>query len=98
MTDQTIKLDSELTIRNIQPIFSQLSELLTKDKLLPIDLSQLARVDTAGAQLLYLFSKTCSARALKVEWRGGQAELVTNLASLGIVIPELKTETQEELL
>jgi len=98
MTDQTIKLDSELTIRNIQPIFAQLSELLTHDKLLPIDLSQLSRVDTAGAQLLYLFSQTCNERSLKIEWQGGRPELITNLESLGIVIPELQTDIQEKML
>ncbi|RTR38172.1 STAS domain-containing protein [Shewanella canadensis] len=98
MTDQTIKLDSELTIRNIQPIFARLSELLIHDKLLHVDVSQLSRVDTAGAQLLYLFSQTCNARSLKVEWQGGQPELRTNLESLGIVIPELQTETQEKML
>jgi len=98
MTDQTIKLDSELTIRNIQPIFARLSELLTHDKLLQIDLSQLSRVDTAGAQLLYLFSQTCNERSLEIEWQGGRPELITNLENLGIVIPELQTDTQEKML
>lgn len=62
MSDQTIKLDSEITVRNIQPIFTQLSELLTHIEVIHIDASQLSRVDTAGAQLLYLFSKTCDSR------------------------------------
>ena len=101
MSQQTIKLDSELTIRNIQPIFAQLSELLTHDKELHIDASQLTRVDTAGAQLLYLFSQTCASRSLRVDWLDCQPELQINLENLGInipeiTIPELQAELDEE--
>ncbi|AQS35471.1 anti-anti-sigma regulatory factor (antagonist of anti-sigma factor) [Shewanella psychrophila] len=98
MSEQTIILDSELTIRNIQPIFAQLSELLAHDEELHIDASQLSRVDTAGAQLLYLFSQTCESRSLKVDWLDCQPELKTNLENLGISIPEIGTpELQAEL-
>ncbi|SQH74732.1 conserved protein of unknown function [Shewanella benthica] len=101
MPQQTIKLDSELTIRNIQPIFAQLAELLTHDKELHIDASLLTRVDTAGAQLLYLFSQTCASRSLRVDWLNCQPELQINLDNLGInipeiAIPELKAELDEE--
>ncbi|NRB22283.1 lipid asymmetry maintenance protein MlaB [Shewanella sp.] len=101
MPEQTIRLDSELTIRNIQPIFAQLSQLLTHDKELHIDASQLTRVDTAGAQLLYLFSQTCTSRSLRVHWLDCQPELQINLQNLGINIPEiaipvLQAELDEE--
>ncbi|MFT5234904.1 MAG: phospholipid transport system transporter-binding protein [Shewanella sp.] len=96
MSDQTIKLDSEITIRNIQPIFTQLSELLTQTEILHIDVSQLSRVDTAGAQLLHLFSRTCDARSLKVDWLGCQADLLANLEELGIILPHLQVNTPEE--
>jgi phospholipid transport system transporter-binding protein len=96
MSDQTIKLDSEITIRNIQPIFTQLSELLTQTEILHIDVSQLSRVDTAGAQLLHLFSRTCDARSLKVDWLGCQADLLANLEELGIILPHLQVNTLEE--
>ncbi|WP_076413337.1 lipid asymmetry maintenance protein MlaB [Shewanella sp. UCD-KL12] len=103
MSEQTIKLDSELTIRNIQPIFTQLSELLTHDEQLHIDASQLTRVDTAGAQLLYLFSQTCKARSLNVDWLDCQPELRTDLENLGITIselatPELQADLNEEVI
>ncbi|MEC4727960.1 STAS domain-containing protein [Shewanella sp. D64] len=96
MSDQTIKLDSEITIRNIQPVFSQLSELFTQTEILHIDASQLSRVDTAGAQLLHLFSRTCDARSLKVDWLGCQPDLLTNLRELGIILPHLQVDTLEE--
>ncbi|BAJ00151.1 STAS domain-containing protein [Shewanella violacea] len=89
MSEQRIRLDSELTIRNIQPIFTQLSALLTHDEELHIDASQLSRVDTAGAQLLYLFSRTCASRSLKVDWLNCRPELKANLENLGISIPEI---------
>ena len=95
MSEQTIILDSELTIRNIQPIFAQLSELLTHDEELHIDASQLSRVDTAGAQLLYLFSQTCASRSLRVDWLYCQPELKTNLENLGITIPEITIPEQQ---
>lgn len=94
MSEQTIKLDSELTIRNIQPIFAQLTELLTHDEQLHIDASQLSRVDTAGAQLLFLFSQTCQSRSIKVDWLNCQPELKTNLLNLGITISELMNPTK----
>ena len=96
MSDQTIKLDSEITIRNIQPVFAQLSELFTHTEILHIDASQLSRVDTAGAQLLHLFSKTCDARSLKVDWLGCQSDLLANLKELGIMLPQLQVNTLEE--
>ncbi len=103
MSEQTIKLDSELTIRNIQPIFAQLSELLTHDEQLHIDASQLTRVDTAGAQILYLFSQTCEARSLHVDWLDCQPELKNDLENLGITISELasqelQTDPNEEVI
>ena len=96
MSDQTIKLDSEITIRNIQPMFAQLSELFTQAEILHIDASQLSRVDTAGAQLLHLFSRTCDARSLKVDWFGCQPDLLVNLEELGITLPHLQVSTLEE--
>ncbi|ACA84469.1 STAS domain-containing protein [Shewanella woodyi] len=96
MSDQTIKLDSEITIRNIQPVFTQLCELFTQAEILHIDASQLSRVDTAGAQLLHLFSKTCDARSLKVDWLGCQDDLLESLGELGISLPHLKVDTLEE--
>jgi len=98
MSAQTIKLDSELTIRNIQPIFTQLSELLTHDEVLHIDASQLARIDTAGAQLLYLFTRTCSTRSLKLDWLNIQPELISNLEKLGISTSELQMSRVDEEL
>ncbi|NRD72271.1 STAS domain-containing protein [Shewanella sp. VB17] len=96
MSDQTIKLDSEITIRNIQLVFAQLSELLTQVEVVHIDASQLSRVDTAGAQLLYLFSKTCDSRSLKVDWLHCQTDLVTNLGELGITLPHIQVDALEE--
>lgn len=95
MSEHTIKLDSELTIRNIQPIFAQLSKLLTHDEQLHIDASELSRVDTAGAQLLYLFSQTCESRSFKIDWLNCQPELRTDLKKLGITISELVNPEQQ---
>ena len=52
MSIDTLALGSEISIRNIQPLYQKLLELLHRVDELILDAGELHKVDTAGAQLL----------------------------------------------
>ncbi len=89
MSEYTLALGSEITIRNLQPIYESLSKSLQSPQALTINASELNKLDTAGAQLLYLFTQTCNERSLVVHWQGASPKLAENLKELGIDIPTI---------
>lgn len=89
MSEHIIDLGTEITIRNIQPVYESLTKSLQDPRDLTINASQLTKVDTAGAQLLFLFEQTCNKRSLLINWKGATPELANELKELGIDIPAI---------
>ncbi|NKF52141.1 STAS domain-containing protein [Shewanella sp. WXL01] len=84
MATTTIDLGSEITIRNIQPIYKQLLSQQQQASPVTLDASQLNKVDTAGAQMLFFFDRTCADKNIELTWLNLQSSLMQQLAHLGI--------------
>ena len=95
MTQSPIRLASELTIRNIQQVHHDIVEQLANSDALHVDASQLSRIDTAGAQLLYFLSHYCQSHHLNVEWNRPAKEVDLILAELGLDAHQIFAIAQE---
>ncbi|GAA0786214.1 MULTISPECIES: STAS domain-containing protein [Pseudomonadati] len=89
MTETTLDLGTAITIRNIQPIYSQLANHLQQTTPFIIDASKLTKVDTAGAQLLLFLHQTSIKRSINITWLPADKEISKQLALLAITIPPL---------
>ncbi len=98
MSIDTQALGTEISIRNIQPLYQKLLELLHRVDELILDAGELHKVDTAGAQLLYLFALSCDKRGLKLSWQQAQPTFIAQLTRLGIRIPTLDSDFEKETL
>lgn len=98
MSIDTLALGTEISIRNIQPLYQKLLELLHRVDELILDAGELHKVDTAGAQLLYLFALSCDKRGLKLSWQQAQPAFIAQLTRLGIRIPTLDSDFEKETL
>ncbi|MBT1445192.1 STAS domain-containing protein [Shewanella sp. JM162201] len=92
MSENTVELGSELTIRNIQPIYSQLAELLHSGTPVTLDASTLIKADTAGLQLLLCLHSTCEQRSIPLHWQGTTAELKKQFIQMGMQLPGITDE------
>ncbi|WP_394129221.1 STAS domain-containing protein [Shewanella maritima] len=88
MADIEIDLGKEITIRNIQPLYHSMLNQLDANDDITLNAHQLERLDTAGAQCLYLFQQSCEKRGVKLSWLHADNELVSQLSQFGIHILE----------
>ncbi|MCL2917231.1 STAS domain-containing protein [Shewanella litorisediminis] len=87
MPENTVELGSELTIRNIQPIYSQLAELLHQGRPVTLNASRLIKADTAGLQLLLCLQSHCTNCSIPLNWKGITTELVAQFKQMGMQLP-----------
>lgn len=92
MSEKTVELGSELTIRNIQPLFSQLAELLHQGSSVTLAASELIKADTAGLQLLLCLHSTCAQRSIPLNWVGTTPELKQQFLQMGMQLPGITDE------
>lgn len=97
MTQSPIRLASELTIRNIQQVHHDITEQLTASDTLCVDASQLTRVDTSGAQLLYFLHHYCQTHHHAIEWTPPAEEVAHTLAELGLDATQIFALAQEKI-
>lgn len=84
-----INLGESVTIRNIQTFHQQISAALKQTHPITIDASTLKKIDTTGAQLLYLLHETTTKNNLKINWLCADKPINEQLKLLGITIPPL---------
>lgn len=92
MSENTVELGSELTIRNIQPLYSQLAELLHQGSAVSLEASELIKADTAGLQLLFCLQSTCVQRSIPLNWIGITPELKKQFLQMGMQLPGITDE------
>lgn len=63
---KTIQLDAELTIAQVEVWNARLTDEAFSANEVMIDASALVRIDTAGLQLLWAFSRNCASRNVTV--------------------------------
>jgi anti-anti-sigma factor len=63
---KTIQLDAELTIAQVEVWNARLTDEAFSANEVMIDASALVRIDTAGLQLLWAFSRSCASRNVTV--------------------------------
>ncbi|WP_372870056.1 STAS domain-containing protein [Shewanella sp.] len=88
MSENPVHLGSELTIRNIQPTYSRLAELLLLCSPITIEATDLIKADTAGLQLLFCLQSTCTQRSIPLKWVGITPEIQRQLRQMGMQLAE----------
>lgn len=69
MEKTTVSLGTALDIAHVAGLKDRLAAALEKDKpLICINVEKLERVDTAGLQLVYAFSKTVETQGKTISW------------------------------
>ncbi|MBR9728072.1 lipid asymmetry maintenance protein MlaB [Shewanella intestini] len=94
--DSQIDLGTEITIRNIQPLYRVFVDSIAQSHPLTLNASKLTNVDTCGAQLLYLFALNCQNRSITLTWQHLSQSVNQQLAHLGISLPDANNSTDHK--
>lgn len=79
-----IALPQEITMGNVTEIYGTLAETLDSDSLeIEIDAGEVARIDTAGLQLIHTFSSTLRERGVTVRWSEPSSTFATAAKEVG---------------
>lgn len=87
MTSVTIELEEELTIRQALNVYTQVLSPLAERHAIKLNCQRLLKIDTAGAQLLYLLIHTCNLRNIPIQYDFSHSEIQAYLTNLGITLP-----------
>ena len=77
-------LDANLTITEVCGLQRNMLEVLRSSSALILDGSDVAKVDTAGIQLLTLFFRDAADRKLEIRWHGASERLQLAARQLGL--------------
>jgi len=83
-TSSKIYLEPSLEIKDVEVAHRRLMAILAFGTALTVDLSRVAAVDTAGAQLLVAFQSEAAKRGMSLEFCGESAALTHALTMLGL--------------
>ncbi|NQZ33338.1 MAG: STAS domain-containing protein [Oceanospirillaceae bacterium] len=84
MTNNTIMLQSDMTIGNIRNCQAKLLSLLGSSEEVFVDVTNLQQIDTSGIQLLLLFVLEAKKLDLKVSWLNSHEMLEQMVMKLGL--------------
>ena len=87
MTSVTIELEEELTIRQALNVYTQVLTPLAEHHAIKLNCQRLRKIDTAGAQLLYLLINTCTIRNIPIQYDFSNSDIQAYLTNLGITLP-----------
>lgn len=82
--DMTIKLQSELNIRQVADLKEELSAALNTDDSLILDASQVSATDAAGLQLLTAFIQQALLKKRSVEWHKPSECFLSAVKQMGL--------------
>jgi ABC-type transporter Mla MlaB component len=70
MADNIIEIDcgESLTIAQVAEMYARLLTSLAEEQAVSIDISRIARIDTAAVQLLYSFQRDAKAQGIVIIW------------------------------
>ncbi len=84
MTDQVIDCGDALSIADVGDVYAKLLTPLAENKSVKIDCSQIERIDAAGIQMLYAFSKEAAAHGHPLNWEQPSEAFVRSARLLGL--------------
>lgn len=96
MKNNVIQLGEELTIRQVQPMYTQVIASLSEGHPLELNTQQLNKIDTAGAQLLYLLSAFCQQRSLTLQCDLSHPDIQRQFQYLGMTLPAPMLDISKE--
>lgn len=82
----TVDLPENLTIANAESLYSELDQYINGSKDVVFSANDVARADTAGLQLIYVFMKTLKEREAEVSWSSPSSALIEASEQLGLKV------------
>lgn len=70
---ENLVLDSEVVIANAEQLYKTLRDIDHSKTSIAIDASRIERIDTAAAQMLYVFSRDARDRGVNLSWNPSDA-------------------------
>ena len=84
MTDEVLDCGDVLSIADVATVYGTLLRLLAENKSVKIDCSQIERIDAAGLQLLYAFSKEAVVHGLALKCEPPSEAFIRRARLLGL--------------
>ena len=84
MAVEVIECGDALEVANVNALHSQLLAVLSEQKHVAFNCSQIERVDTAALQMLYAFSKASSDYGCVINWDEASDVFIHNARLLGL--------------
>ena len=81
---ETYKLPTQLDIRCVENIYNDFKNIISNEKSLEIDASEIEKITTPGIQLIISLANYLNSRNLELKFVNHSENLITNLKELGI--------------
>ncbi len=80
----TVDLPENLTIANAESLYNELDQYISGSKDVVFSANDVARADTAGLQLIYVFMRTLKQHEAEVSWSSPSSALIEASEQLGL--------------
>ncbi len=84
--DRVLYLPATLTIAKVRELKDQVDERMLPNETFTLDVTELGRMDTAGAQFLQAVIRRGEELGVQIRWRGSSAAATRIAVSLGLNI------------